>query len=93
MFSLLNNAVIKPKAEIIIFAHPDICLSDPNSLNIVDNFSNNINDYGVLGIAGCKGNRERILISNSIHGCKKSKIGKSINKPTRVETVDECSFV
>lgn len=88
-----NSIIRKIQNDTVIFLHPDIrFLSDRALVSILIEVEN-IQDYGVIGVAGCPEGAKWCLLSNIYHGEGKVKAGKKIVKSTEVQTVDECFFI
>ena len=79
--------------ELYIFCHPDIRFVDEFSLSDFINKAEQIDDFGVIGVAGARrkeNNRE--IVTTIVQGNKKEHIGRWIEEATPVQTVDECFF-
>lgn len=91
-----NEAVMKSNGKYLIFLHPDIRFITKNDLYNITKYVENIETFGVIGVAGCPyelRDRKRVILSNIYHGNGRCKAGNNINKPEIVQTVDECFFV
>lgn len=92
------NSILKEvKYSLIIFCHPDIRFLDNNSLlNIVEQVEQ-LNDYGVVGIAGASASEiyksKPIVYTSIIQGVRRQHIGVQISSPMIVQTLDECFFL
>lgn len=88
-----KNAVVD-NVDYYFFVHPDIRFLDEYSLFDIVKTINEIGDFGVVGVAGARKNRhKREIVTTIIQGKNRNNVGKSINKPELVQTVDECFFV
>ena len=71
-----NSIIRKIQNDTVIFLHPDIrFLSDRALVSILIEVEN-IQDYGVIGVAGCPEGAKWCLLSNIYHGEGKVKAGK-----------------
>lgn len=91
-----NSVLEKINGKVVIFIHPDIRFLDQYALYDILNYKENIENYGVIGIAGCRGIKrdgEKRILSNIFQGTNKQRIGGKIEQPEIVQTVDECLFM
>ena len=90
-----NQAVQKAQGRYLCFVHPDIRFLDENSLHDFLEYVISIDDFGVVGIAGAVacGKKSRDILTTIVQGEKLEKVGCLINKPEKIQTVDECFFV
>lgn len=88
-----NSVLGQIENEIVIFSHPDIRFLSDNALSSILENVKKIDDYGVIGVAGCKEGIQWKLLSNIKHGKLKKDAGEKIADFTEVQTVDECFFV
>lgn len=87
--SVINNA----KGEYILFCHPDIRFLDDYCLSKIYLCISKIQDFGVVGIAGCSFNNNERIFSSIVHGISKKSVGQTIDSPRKMQTVDECFFI
>ena len=90
-----NKYAKNAKGDLLIFMHPDIRFQDKHSLSNIIEYVNNLDDFGIVGVAGAKKgkNGEREILTNIVHGSKKEKAGNPIHSPEEVQTLDECMFI
>lgn len=90
-----NSIIGKYNGRYLMFLHPDIRFLNPSVLKKIINYADELKDFGVIGVAGATFNekKERIILSNIIHGYEKKYAGITIKEPTKVETLDECLFL
>ena len=89
-----NDNATDNNVDYYVFLHPDIRFIDKNALADIMKSIDSIGDFGVVGIAGARevGNT-REIISTIVQGEQKRRVGTFIDRPTQVQTVDECLFV
>lgn len=91
-----NENIHRANGEYLIFLHPDICFLDPYALRDIMTHVRSLGEFGVAGIAGTPEqlvNKERVILSNILHGYKMHPAGEIISRPTEVQTLDECMFI
>lgn len=91
-----NQALEKATGDYIVFLHPDMRFLDKYALRDVLNQVTTLPNLGVAGISGClfKLHHHRsTVVSTIVHGDPAHRFGQSIEKPIKVQTVDECFFV
>lgn len=93
-----NVAARRAKGEYLIFLHPDIRFLASDSLARICNYTKEIDDFGLVGIAGSPKElvkNERIILTNIIHGDNKETVpnSKKVTGPTEVQTLDEAFFI
>ena len=92
-----NSILDSCNGKYIIFTHPDIRLEETETLFSVKEYAERIETLGVIGVAGAtfdEGNiNKRIIYSNILHGKDKNPAGIQIERPEKVQTVDECFFL
>lgn len=89
----LNHNVKKAHGEYLMFVHQDIVIEEKDWLERVESTLNNLNNVGVMGVAGSK-EYDVGIFSNIRHGVNKIYAGNHrINELTKVQTVDECLFI
>lgn len=92
-----NSILKQAKYSPIIFCHPDIRFLDNNALQNIVEQVNQLSDYGVVGVAGADFKQNLffnpIVLTTIVHGKNKDRFGVTVNKPTCVQTVDECLFI
>lgn len=88
------NSIIKEiENDTVVFLHPDIRFLSNRSLVSILKDVEELQDYGVIGVAGCPEGSNWCLLSNIYHGEGKVKAGQKIVKSMEVQTVDECFFI
>ncbi len=87
-----EEGIKKSKGDILIFVHHDVIFEKEDELEkIVENIRKI--DFGIAGVAGASIKRN-FLIGNITNGPKKEKVSNiEIDKPVKVQTVDEVLFV
>lgn len=88
----LNFAAKKASSEYLIFVHQDVSLSKENWLESTEEVVDQIKSLGVAGVAG-KSQERKGIIGNITEGIPPRSAGININKPTEVQTIDECLFI
>lgn len=91
-----NQALKKANGNYMVFLHPDMRFLDKYALRDVLNQATKLPNLGVAGISGClfKLHHHRsTVVSTIVHGDPAHRFGQSIEKPIKVQTVDECFFV
>ena len=89
----LNYGGNKAKGKYIIFVHQDVYLSSESFLNDLEITLDSLNDLGIAGAAG-KSEANKLIVSNLKEGTPPKLAGKiQINKPVKVQTLDECFFI
>lgn len=88
-----NSFLAQIEHEIVIFSHPDIRFRSDYALANILRETAKIDDYGVVGIAGCASGQIWKILTNIVHGDKKVEAGERILDITEVQTVDECFFI
>lgn len=90
-----NEAFQKSCGDYIVFLHPDIRFLTNHTLAEVIKKCEEIQDFGVVGIAGAASGEsgERVVYTSIVHGEKKANPGEEITDRIEVQTVDECMFI
>jgi len=88
----LNFAAKKASSEYLVFVHQDIRLSKGNWFESTAEIINQIENLGVAGVAG-KSQEKKVIIGNVKEGVPPRPAGINIQKPTEVQTIDECLFI
>lgn len=91
-----NEAASKAQGEYLIFLHPDIRFLDEMALHDILADIRKITNLGIAGVAGTPEQLKNgyfVLITNIKQGLDAHHVGITINKPTQIQTVDECFFV
>ena len=87
-----NQEGKKAKGEYIIFTHQDVDLSSNMFLNDLKIILDSLPNLGIAGAAGKS--EEKVIVSNIKEGIPPKLSGKiQINKPIKVQTLDECLFI
>lgn len=87
----LNYGAKKAKGNYLMFVHQDVDLYSKNCLENVEDTINSLHKLGVVGIAG---KSKEGIITNIKHGIPPTLVSKSkINRPQKVQTLDECLFI
>lgn len=87
-----NSVLAQAKYDVVIFSHPDIRFMTDTALADIMLQIESLNNFGVVGIAGCAEGRTWRILSNIVHGTDKDNAGTKISNPIEVQTVDECFF-
>lgn len=88
----LNYGAKKAKGNYIVFAHHDIIIKESDELERIIKYVEQIEDFGIIGIAGIT--EKGMVIGNITNGDPEVKIAnKEIANPTEVQTVDEVMFI
>lgn len=89
----LNYGGNKAKGKYIMFVHQDVDLSSNTWLEGVEKMLDSISNLGIAGVAGSCENRKGV-ITNIQDGIPPKLAGSiQINKPTKVQTLDECLVI
>lgn len=91
-----NRYLSRTNGDYVIFTHPDINFLREDSLSTILQQVIKLPNLGVAGIAGSPwehDGRHAYIVSNIVQGKEQKRIGKHINKPRKVQTVDECFFI
>jgi hypothetical protein len=88
----LNYGGEKATGEYIIFAHQDVLMESDSWLADLKKLLPEIKNLGAAGIAG-KSDKSPEVITNVKHGDQPHRAGKEIDKPVKVQTLDECLMV
>lgn len=89
----LNFGGNKANGDYIAFIHQDIKFNSPNFLEKLGAVLDGIDDLGIAGMAGVSENIKGV-ISNIMQGESSESVGKNkIEKPLRVQTLDECLII
>jgi GT2 family glycosyltransferase len=88
----LNSGAEKAKGKHLMFVHQDVVLKSDDFLERAEEFMDSIPNIGVGGVAGRMD--ERGDFTNLTQGSPPKQAGHiRIDKPERVQTVDECLFI
>lgn len=88
----LNAGARRATGDYIMFAHQDVCFDSPSWLSEVEEMLGSIPGMGIAGVAGVKD--ENGVISNIDHCIPPKPAGNiRIDKPVKVQTLDECLVV
>lgn len=88
----LNYGGEKATGEYIIFAHQDVLMENPGWLADLNKSLPELKNLGAAGIAG-KSEKNPEVITNVKHGDQPHLAGEEIDKPVKVQTLDECLIV
>lgn len=91
-----NSAAKKAKGNFLLFVHPDIRFLNDRALSEVLKQLIAIPKLGIGGIAGSPFSlhgRHAYIVSTMKQGTDCQPIGTQIDRPTKVQTVDECFFL
>ena len=91
-----NDAMKKAHGDYFIFLHPDMRFLDKFALKDVLEQIVKIDYLGVAGVSGCPfelHHHKSTILTTIVQGDPYYHFGKSIDKVTEVQTVDECFFV
>lgn len=86
----LNFGADKANGDVLVFMHQDVLLEDPDSLKYIYDYLMTRNNLTFVGIAGAQ--KEPHLVCSAITETRERivRYAKTINEPTKVETLDEC---
>jgi len=88
----LNSGAEKAKGKYLMFVHQDVVLKSDDFLEKAEKFMDSIPNIGICGVAGRF--NEAGVLTNMMHGSPPKHAGHiKIDKPERVQTVDECLFI
>lgn len=80
--------------EYYFFSHPDIRFLDSLALAEIVKCLDVIDKFGVAGIAGAvRTSGGRKILTTIVQGKNKESVGEKIEKPEKVQTLDECLFI
>ena len=86
----LNYGGRNAKSNYVMFVHQDVDLSSNTWLERVEKILDGLPNLGIAGVAG-RSKGEAVVITNIKHGNPPKFAGKiQFEKPTKVQTVDEC---
>lgn len=89
-----NQAVAKATGKDLLFLHPDIRFLDKRALADVLQQAWKLPNRGVVGIAGVPDNLGPYHIMTTMkQGVTPRSVGVPIDRPTKIQTVDECFFI
>ncbi len=85
----LNYGGNKARGDYIIFVHQDVRMESSTWLSDVEKLADNIPNLGIAGVAG-KSVESPEVVTNVKHGDDPHMAGNRIDKPLKVQTLDEC---
>ena len=88
----LNKGAKKAKGKYILFVHQDVDLSSINWLEKCESILDSIENLGIAGVAG-RSKRVEFAVTNIFDGIPPGPAGSEIEKPTEVQTLDECLVI
>lgn len=88
-----NAHLSEIKNDNVLFMHPDIVFLNKTALFSILQQAEAIENYGVIGIAGCPPGKKWLIVSTMVHGKQKVQCGVTFDTPVEVQTVDECLFL
>jgi hypothetical protein len=91
----LNYGASQAAGDLLLFAHQDVRIDDPDWLAAAAAWLAPLADAGVAGVAGARpiGDTGRVVLSNITDSDPPQREGhRAIAAPERVDTVDECAF-
>jgi hypothetical protein len=90
--SSLNKGAEGAKGKYLMFVHQDVNMLSSNTLEDIERMMDALPDAGIAGVAG---RRDHLgVITNITHGEPPKPAGNiRLDKPEKVQTVDECLFV
>lgn len=88
-----NEAAEVLKGKYIVFVHNDFCFNEPDAFQRVLRYCDTLDPFGVIGVAGCGNEKKKLIQTRIKHGKDKKSVGKRIEEPVSVMTVDECCFI
>ena len=77
----------------VIFMHQDIRFQDELALHDFLREATALENFGVVGVAGCPEGETWELCTDIVHGRQALPAGKALRGPMPVQTVDECLFL
>ena len=90
--SALNKGASQAKEMYLMFVHQDVALGSPDFLKDAERMMEALPKAGIAGVAG-RLDRSGVL-TNMTHGTPPTPAGHMrIDKPEKVQTVDECLFI
>ena len=91
-----NGAIKRAHGNYLVFLHPDMRFLDEYALHDIFDQIIKINDFGVVGVAGCPFelyHHKTVILTTMVQGIPSYHFGKPITKATKIQTLDECFFV
>ncbi len=91
-----NEAAGEAEGTFLLFSHPDIRFLKPDALKRLIQQAENLQDFGVIGVAGAKKKEDGTgeILAGIVHGTNQDRFGnRQIESPEEVQTVDECLFL
>ena len=91
-----NGAIKRAHGNYLVFLHPDMRFLDEYALHDIFDQIIIINDFGVVGVAGCPFelyHHKSVILTTMVQGIPSYHFGKPITKATKIQTLDECFFV
>lgn len=88
-----NKTLRELKGKYIMFVHNDFFFSKPDVFQKVIQYCKMLEPFGVLGVAGCGFEPMKLIQIRIKQGIDKQSVGKLIDKPISVMSVDECCFI
>ena len=90
---ILNEQADLVETDYVVFCHPDIVFLNDSVMIEMFNDVLQLDDFGVIGVAGCEAGKHWDILSNIVHGDNKIHAGTTIDGIQNVQTVDECLFI
>ena len=81
------------KGKYIVFVHNDFFFTKTDSFSKIIGYCNQLEPFGVVGVAGCDFDSKKTIKTRIKHGGNKRRVGTQIEKSVSVMTVDECCFI
>lgn len=88
--AVLNEGVRRARGEMLVFAHQDVELLDPDFLGRLWEYGRAY-DFGIGGVAGPVDGMETVWAS-VVQGEKREQVGVKLEVPREADSCDECLF-
>lgn len=88
-----RQAILQSRGKYLLFLHPDIHFLDSFALRDIATEVYELNDFGVIGVAGCPTGKKSYIVTSIFQGENREAFGTRIKRPINVQTVDECFFI
>lgn len=90
----LNYGAKNATSDYLMFVHQDIDLNYPKCLRDIERMVEDLEDFGVAGVAGYgETDGKHVMYSNIKDGYPPKDVGLNLDHPMEVQTVDECLFI
>lgn len=88
-----NEVAKELQGEYVMFVHNDFNFSSEVEFRKIINFCRELESFGVVGVAGCDAGKKKLIRTRIKQGTDRCSVGKTIDEPISVMSVDECCFV